>query len=165
MVAATKHLVDVLPKFNEQFTLVAAKPFVAHFEGLEGIKKVHKFILEKRQPLKILASYVDRNNQTLRELIEKQAHKQKLLGIKHQAIVPAKYYKTTPEKQAEYKQTGIEVRKLENFDLPSQIVVFGDSVAMSALAPQLLTTYIENKAIAATMNILFDQLWEKAVDV
>ena len=112
--------------------------------------------------IKILASFVDRNNQTLRDLVEKQANKQRQLNISHQALVPADKYVTTPEKQAEYKKYGIEIKKLDNFHLPSQMVIFGNSVAISALTEPMLTTYMENKAIAQTLEIIFSQLWSRA---
>ncbi len=162
---ATKELAVVLPKLEEAFLLHSTKPFVAYYQGLDGLKKIHKLILEKKKTLKIFASYIDRNNQTLRELIEKQARKQRLLNIPHQAIVPGDHYVTNVEKQEEYKKTGIEIKKLDNFHLPSQIVVFGNSVAISALTPQILTTYMENKAIAQTLDIIFQKLWEKAEPV
>lgn len=163
--AAAKQLMDIVPRLNEQFKVASSKPFVAYFEGIDGLKKVYKLILERKQPINILASYVDRSNQTLRALIEEQKHKQKLHGIQHRAIVQRRPAPPTEEQRLEYKKFGIEVRQLNNFNLPSQIIIFGDSVAISALAPQLLTTYIENKAIATTMNIVFDQLWEKALNL
>lgn len=162
---AAQELTNILPKLEETFAINTTKPFVAYYQGLEGLKKIHKLILEKKQPLKIFASYVDRNNQTLRDLIEKQTKKQRLLDISHQALVPADKYVTTAEKQAEYKKAGIEIKKLGNFHLPSQIVVFGNSVAISALTEPMLTTYIENKAIAQTLEIIFSQLWTQAISV
>lgn len=162
---AAKELTVVLPKLEENFLLHSTKPFVAYYQGLDGLKKIYRLILEKKKPLKIFASFVDRNNQTLRELIEKQAKKQRLLNIPHQALVPGDHYVTTSQKQEEYKKSGIEIKKLDNFHLPSQIVIFGNSVAISALTPQILTTYIENSSIAQTLNIIFEKLWERATKV
>lgn len=160
-----RELSVILPKLNEQFLSHTNKPFVNYYEGVDGIKKIHKLILEKKQPLKIFASFVDRNNQTLRELIEKQAHKQKLLNIPHQAIVPAKHYITNKEKLTEHKKNNILIKKLDNFELPSQIVIFGNSVAISALSSQIMTTYIESASIAKTLEMIFNHLWTTAKEV
>jgi sugar-specific transcriptional regulator TrmB len=159
---ANRELSGILPKLDQIFQLNSAKPFVAYYQGLGGIKKIHKLILEKKKPLKIFASFVDRNNQTLRELIEKQAHKQKLLNLPHQAIVPGNHYVTNPEKQTEQKKNNIQIKKLDNFELPSQIVIFGNSVAISSLTEPIITTYMENASISKTLNIIFDKLWDRA---
>ncbi len=162
MEKANRELSVILPKLNQLFELNSTKPFVAYYQGIEGIKKIHKLILEKKKPLKIFASFIDRNNQTMRELIEKQAHKQKLLSIPHQALVPVSNYATTLEKKAEHKKYGVQIKMLTNFDLTSQIAIFGNSVAISSLAPQITTTYIENFSIAKTLEIIFNKLWEQA---
>ncbi|PIR96876.1 MAG: hypothetical protein COT91_04410 [Candidatus Doudnabacteria bacterium CG10_big_fil_rev_8_21_14_0_10_41_10] len=159
---AARELESILPKLTEQFQIKSSKPFVTYYLGIEGIKKIHKLVLEKKQPLKIFASYIDRDNETLRKVIEKQARKQRLLNIPHQALVPRSNYVTTPKKQEEYKKLKIEVKKLDNFQLDSQIVIFGNSVAITALGHQVLTTYIESSAIAQTLGILFQKLWEQA---
>lgn len=161
----SRELGVILPKLEEQFVLNTTKPFVAYYQGLDGIKKVHKLILGKKKPLKIFASFVDRNNQTLRELIEKQVYKQRLLNIPHQALVPASNYVTSQQKKEDQKKNAIEIRTLDNFDLASQIAIFGDSVAISALSPQIMTTYIKNTSIAKTLEIIFNKLWSQAKEI
>jgi hypothetical protein len=138
---------------------------VAYYDGIEGIKKINKMILEQRHPLKIMASYVDRNNAVLKELLEQQRHKQKLLGISHQAIVSGKHYQVDRDRIADYEKRAIGIRKLDNFELSSQILIFGNNVAISALSPQITTTYIENESVAKSLAIVFDQLWDKASPV
>jgi len=159
---AARELEGILPKLEAFYNLQAQKPYVTYFEGLEGLKKIHKLILKKRKPLKIFASYIDRQNQALRELVEKQSQKQRAMKIPHQALVPEESYKTDAEKQALQKELGIGIRKCSNFQLPAQIIIFGESVAISAFAPKLVTTYIENAAVAKTLAVLFHKLWEQA---
>lgn len=154
--AAQKSLGDILPQLNQQFQSQSSRPYVAYYVGLDGIKKVYDIILEAKPPLlQILASHIDKDNPELSKLIEKQVHKQELLGIKTEALGDESDGTLGDSKN-------ISIKKLSNFKLPSQIIIFNNSVAISALKPYLLTTYIESPEIAQTLKTVFTQLWHAA---
>jgi sugar-specific transcriptional regulator TrmB len=159
---------DVLDSIMQSLVLsygsTSAKPGILFLPGLEGLSKVYEIILKKRAPLKILASNLDRDNKKISELIDKQIARQHSYGITTKSIGSSSDSSLSQEQVKDLKNKGIELKKINSFLLPSQIIIFGDSIAITALTPELITTYIENEAIAKTMSIVFDQLWTQASD-
>ncbi len=152
-------LQGVLDSMTSDFNMISGKPGVKVYEGLNGIQKVYDEILLRGRNIKILASNIDRNNSKLSELIDTQTQKQNRLGITTKAIGSENDTSLSDKQLQELKETGIELRYLANFELPGQIIIFKDIVAISALTPELVTTVIQNQAITDTMTFIFDTLW------
>ncbi len=144
------------------YSSTSSKPGILFLPGIEGLSKVYEIILKKRAPLKILASNLDRDNKKISDLIDKQIVRQHSYGITTRSIGSSSDSTLSPEQVKGLQNKGIELKKINSFSLPSQIIIFGDSIAITALTPELITTYIENEAIAKTMSIVFDRLWQTA---
>jgi hypothetical protein len=147
---------------TSEYNLVSGKPGVQFFEGIEGIQKAYEQILLNARQIKIFASNIDRNNPELNKLIEEQTKKQKRLGITTKAIGSLSDNLLSKQEVQNLQELNIELRRLPNFELPSQIIIFKDRVAISALTPELVTTIIQNSAISQTLELLFDTFWSIA---
>jgi sugar-specific transcriptional regulator TrmB len=155
-------LTGIIDQMTSEYNLVSGKPGVQFFEGIEGIQKAYEQILLNARQIKIFASNIDRNNPELNKLIEEQTKKQKRLGITTKAIGSLSDNLLSKQEVQNLQELNIELRRLPNFELPSQIIIFKDRVAISALTPELVTTIIQNSAISQTLELLFDTFWSIA---
>jgi sugar-specific transcriptional regulator TrmB len=159
---AQSALTGIIDQMTSEYNLVSGKPGVQFFEGIEGIQKAYEQILLNARQIKIFASNIDRNNPELNKLIEEQTKKQKRLGITTKAIGSLSDNLLSKQEVQNLQELNIELRRLPNFELPSQIIIFKDRVAISALTPELVTTIIQNSAISQTLELLFDTFWSIA---
>ena len=159
---AQSALTGIIDQMTSEYNLVSGKPGVQFFEGIEGIQKAYEQILLNARQIKIFASNIDRNNPQLNVLIEEQTKKQKRLGITTKAIGSLSDNLLSKQEVQNLQELNIELRRLPNFELPSQIIIFKDRVAISALTPELVTTIIQNSAISQTLELLFDTFWSIA---
>lgn len=147
------------------YNLLHGKPGVQFYEGVDGIKKVYDEILYNAREIKILSSNIDAYSPELRPLVDEQVKKQSRLGITARVIGNYFNSPTNPEAFQRLIESDVQFKVLKDFPLPSQVIVFNDIVALSALTPELVTTIVHNKAIAETMSIIFNTLWGVAAPV
>lgn len=160
--SAKSTLKGVMDQLVMDYNLTQGKPGVQFYEGISGFKKVHEEILLKAREVKIFASDVDAYNPKLRPLIQDQIKKQHRLGIKVKVIGNFLKQPISLKRIDELPGYEVDFRLLNNFRLPSQVFIFKDRVAISAINPELVTTIIQNQAIADTFSIVFDTLWQIA---
>jgi hypothetical protein len=48
----------------------------------------------------------------------------------------------------------------EKLELPSQIIIYNNTVSITSLKKEVITTIIENEDIAQTFKKLFNYLWD-----
>lgn len=154
----------ILERLVLDFNAISGKPGVSYYEGVGGIEKVYDLIIAERKPLLIFASHIDRDNQELATLIDKQVKRQHGYGITTKALGGTADISLSVESRDVLNKLGIEMRNLPNMELPSQIIIFGNYVAISALTPTLMTTLINSTAIAQTLTLIFGSLWHIAAE-
>ena len=47
-------------------------------------------------------------------------------------------------------------------NIPAQVIVFGDKVAITNFKESIVTVLVESKYIAETFQIMFEYMWEKS---
>lgn len=153
-------LESIIDSLTSEFNLAVGKPGIRTYEGLIGIKKTHEEILRHAKNLKIFASNIDAKNDEIAELIRDQTNKQRRLGITTQALVAGVPGEVHVVDRQHLDSLGISIKKIPHLQLPSQIIIFEDFVAISSFDTELVTTIIQNNAISKSFKIIFDILWE-----
>lgn len=162
--AESAHLAleSVITKLVTDFTAQSGQPGVRILEGVGGVAELYEDILNEQVPIKLLRSYRDAENPELSSVVAKQIAEQVKLGITTTTITPLT--NETHEELTNWDPAHLVTRRLvhlENFKLPAQIVLYGNKVGLTAYGTPLMTTIIENKAIAATFAVLFELLWQQ----
>jgi sugar-specific transcriptional regulator TrmB len=157
-----KTLETILPSLFASYQLTAEKPTIQFSVGIGGLKKIYEDVLLRKKPLFIFASRFDRKLPELDALIRNQIKKQYHSKIEVRSIVAY----TDPSLRQGFtefaKKYGVQMRALKNFILAAQILCYDDIVALTTFKTELVNMTIENKDIAATVQTIFDQLWETA---
>lgn len=159
---AQSALNSVLDALTLDYYLISDKPGVKFYEGINGMEVVFDDILMHAKHLKIFASSLDAKNDQVAKLIQKQAKKQAKLGIKVQALTSANKNEEPVLDRSKLTELNISYKSLSGLALPSQITIYDQKIAITSLDKELITTFIENKAIATSFSIIFDLLWQNA---
>lgn len=157
---------NLLPDLVARYVLATNRPAVRQLEGVSGIEEVYAEILRQKKDLLIFASAYDHQNAALDKAIDLAIKRQHRAGIKTRALVmPAL---AIDRRYLDYcRRFGVTNHfwPRADFSLPSQIIVFGDFVALSSLKDEIITTLIQNKNIAQSLRGLFELIWASAVRV
>jgi sugar-specific transcriptional regulator TrmB len=162
---AQKELINLLPTLESQYRLHESKPLVNQYEGLEGLQKIYEDILKTNENLLLFRSIYDEKNNTIDSLIQKQIQAQVKNGIHTRTITPLE--KDTKETYLTLDPKRLVERHIvehDRFNLPSQILVYGEKVAIVSLKSTILATVIDNKDISTTFRNLFTFLWEASAE-
>lgn len=151
---------NVLPNLLNNFQLISSKPAVYYFEGLDGIKNLYRKILKERKTLYIFTSRYERKNPEFVKLLLNQIKEQYKRRIKVLALT-GKYLNSKEIK--ERKECLAYVKTVKNLSIDSEIIIFGNNVAITTFKNQdFLTTLIVNNNISQTFRNIFKCLWHTA---
>ncbi len=137
------------------------KPFIRSYEGLDGLQKTYNHILKKAKTVYVIRSLFDHEHKDVRALVVQQLAEQAKKGIRSYVISPK-----LPHMKAEKIIHNLErnitrkVVPLEKLELPSQIIIYNNTVSITSLKKEIVTTVIENEDIAQTFKKIFDYLWD-----
>ena len=156
----------LLPRLFSDYNLLAGKPTIHYFEGIEGILKTYNLINNSgEKEFLLFRSIFDNNDPEEKKLIDKQKIKQKKIGIKMRFLSPLTektkdhYYHTDADKLVERR-----IVQKTRFQLPAQILIWGNSAAIISMRKDKIVTLIENKDIVDTFKIIFEYIWDSAED-
>lgn len=156
---------EVVQGLVSSYNLANKKPNIRFWEGLEGVKKVYDDIVLEGKDMLLFRSAFDREQEGLNDLIQENIKRQVRKGIHTRAITPL-LDPPSKEMTVANDPKNLVTRKfikIEDFNLPAQIVVYGDKVAIISYKENLVTTIIENKDIRDSVAILFELIWSKAI--
>ncbi len=148
-----------LPELQSKYHLSDAKPAVTYFEGVEGLRKVYKDVINTKEDIILFRSTHDEADPRGAEILKEHVEERTKAGIHTRAITPMvdiaveNFLKHDQERLFERHLT-----KNKNFFLPSQIMVYGTKVAITSFKSNL-STIIDNPEISQTFRQLFDLLW------
>lgn len=137
------------------------KPFIRSYEGLDGLQKTYDHLLKKAKTVYVIRSLFDHENKEVRTLVVKQLEEQARKGIRSYVISPRLPH-MKGEKIVHNMERNItrKVVPLEKLELPSQIIIYNNTVSITSLKKEVVTTVIENEDIAQTFKKIFDYLWD-----
>lgn len=161
-----KELSLIMPKLIDDYEIVMNKPGVSYLEGFDGFKRVYQDILKTKKDVYVMVSKYARERKEIREFMTIQITKQKERGVKVKAIRPEISKSSLGE--AEYieraKHSLVEIKSMPpSFLLYSQVLIYGDTVAITSFKNKFITTWIQNKDIAQTMRTIFMTMWDSGI--
>lgn len=156
----------VLGKLVSDFNKISGQPGIRILEGKTGIRELYKDILEERQPLLLMRSYLDDTHPELAQLVEQQIRGQVRLDIHTRALTPPEQVPQETYAPSD-RENKVERRVLPEdlFKIPAQVVVYANKVAITAYEGELITTIIEHSAIKKTFEVLFERLWQTSPEM
>lgn len=143
------------------FNISHHKPFIRFYEGVEGLQKTYGHILKNAREVRVIRSLFDYDNKEIRESVTSQLKKQSLKGIRSFVISPH-----LPHMKPDILSHNIErkiTRKVvskEKFTMPAQVIIYNDTVSITSMKNEIITTIIENKDIAETFRNMFKYMWD-----
>lgn len=155
---------SILPALTSQFNLVSGLPGVESFEGIGGLSKVYDDILQTKKDLLLFRSYLDNDHPEIDKLVNRQIKLQVANNIHTLALTPTD--EDSLAEITEKDEKNLVSRRMiprNKFELNSQIMVYGEKVAITSLGPAMISTIIDNEAISATFRTLFSYCWEKSL--
>ncbi len=152
-------------ELSSSFNLLMGKPNVQFFEGTDGIRKVYDDILEVNKDICVISSPSDKE-EALHLLIREQIHKQVAQNIRTRAITPIGHAQKTSLSPEEDSKRLVERKKVsaEKLNIPAQIIMYGDKVAITNFKEEFITVIIESAYIFQTMQTLFDYIWNHTTE-
>jgi sugar-specific transcriptional regulator TrmB len=157
---AEESLSAILPTLSSKYQLVANKPVVTYYEGIEGLKKVYQQLLNDKQDLLLFRSIYDDKKPEIDDVVMKHLQKQVAAGIHTRTITPLE--PTTKEIFLKYDKARLVERHIvtsTTFALPAQILVFGTKLALISLKKNIVITLIDNQDISDAFKGLFEFMW------
>ncbi len=148
------------PLLSSAFNLISGMPSIRVLEGVDGFMALHKDIVAEKKDIKLLRSIHDREREDLAKFIDKQIKEQ----VHHN--IHAKVLTHETPKAIAFMLKGDEERLVtrrfivdKEFRSPAQIVIYGNKVGITDFQNSLITTIIDNMAIRATFEMMFDAIW------
>jgi sugar-specific transcriptional regulator TrmB len=155
-----KAVESTLTDLISTYTALSGKPGVRVLQGTAGIEELYEDILNERAPICLIRSPYDDRHPEIFEKVLTQITEQVRLGITTRAITPLD--NETIEELEILDRKNLVTRRLlelEHLDIPAQIILYADKVAITAFDGELMTTIIQNKAISGTFQLVFEFIW------
>jgi len=161
---ASDTLEQIFGELTSNFNLLLGKPSIQFFEGYDGIKKVHDDILDTGKDICVISSPSNKG-ETLR-LIREQIKKQVAQNIRTRAITPVGHEHEIYHSPEDDAKSLVERKKVsaEKLNIPAQIIMYENKVAITNFKEDLITVIIESVYIFQTMQTLFDYVWNHTTE-
>lgn len=152
---------DIITDLVGDFNRGHGKPFIRFYEGIEGLQKTYTHLLKHAKTVYVIRSLYDYERKDIRAAVQAQLVAQAKKGVRSYVISP-KLPHMKPEKIMHDMERNITRRvvPLEKLEIPSQIMIYNQTVSITSFKSDVVTTVIENKDIADTFKKLFDYLWD-----
>jgi sugar-specific transcriptional regulator TrmB len=131
---------------------------VTSYEGKSAVKEIYEDALESTNDKEIMVFRSHLDDEVLgddffTEYIERRASRE----IKTKLIVP---FPIIESSLATDKKLLKERRYWPDFKIPAEIAVYADKVSIISFQDRIIGTIIDNKAIADSMRVIFNRVWE-----
>ncbi len=150
---------EVLPDLIKQFQTSSEKPGVYYYDGIEGIKCVYEKILNEKKNLLAFVSNFERSDPEINKLLNNQIKRQFRFGIKVKSLSTQEYKKENLDMLHRYNSFP---RVVDDMLLDSEILIFGNHVAITTFKNDYFTTLMINKQIAQTLRCIFEVMYMSA---
>ncbi|MEO8637840.1 MAG: helix-turn-helix domain-containing protein [Candidatus Taylorbacteria bacterium] len=154
-------LQTTLTSLSSSFNLLQGKPNVQFLEGVAGLQEIYNDILDVNQNILVISSPIHQGKQEVIHLIKEQVKKQAEQNIKTRAITPRHegHVAVLPVEEDEKHLITRKMIPTEKLNIPAQIIIYGDKVAITNFKESIITIAIESKYITETFRIMFDYIW------
>jgi sugar-specific transcriptional regulator TrmB len=160
---AKRTLEGAMASLISDYTAASKIPGVRVLSGIEGLEEIYKDILKEKKDILLIRSALDNQEGGLKEMVLAQIAKQVAAGIRTRLIgrsrAPGGISEADLRARDKARLTERRTLPRDSFQLPAQIIIYGNKVAITSYREPLITTVIENDAIRETMQVLFELLW------
>ena len=143
-----------LPELETLYNIAEEKPKVRFFEGKEGLITIQKDILRSKFDNIVEFIPLDQSHEIFPP--GSQDHRQQMRKISAKTIYSSK------SKRIITKDSFTEVRSIpfEKFPFSTEVVIYGNKVALASHEGKLIGVIIESKEIASSLKTIFNLAWE-----
>jgi sugar-specific transcriptional regulator TrmB len=154
---AAQGLQNLLPQLRSQYSLVSNKPGVVHMSGVEGLYRLLDDMVNSTTEVLLIAS----NNADVEAIkgFKPRLLERKKKGVSTRAI--AHDFERDMRREM-YAERGMELRFLGELPYTGEVVIYENNVVFTVYEPMIITTVVTNEHIAATMRVMFENLWAQA---
>lgn len=158
---ATTIVESILPQMFSDYDLTMKKPAILYLHGLEGLRKVYSMIDNSgEKELLLMRSVFDNDTQEELDLIEERKKKENELGIRIKALAPLTA--GSRESYLHHDEANMYERRVVQksyFSMPTQFLIWGNSIAITDMRKNGVTTVIQNKEIVCSFRTIFEYIW------
>ena len=155
----------VIHQLQQQFEVRSGQPGVRFFDGAKGLAYTNEQLkhVDINEMLLIRSTNSSKDIEGYRELIEAQNKLRLQKKIPLKVITPSlsSIKNKLPDDEANLIERRIIAKEL--FDTPAQILIYGNTVAITTYQEPTLTTIIEQSIIATTVQTLFMYIWRSSL--
>ena len=152
---------NLLPSLLSKYRLIETKPAITYYEGIKGFQKVYDQIFRDKNDILLFRSTLDEKNKDLLNVVNRALENQVKLKIHTQTITPlVSDTKKTFLNLDQERLVNRHITRNPDFLLHSQIIIFGDKVAITSFKGEITSTIIDNKDIAQTFRQIFYIFWD-----
>ncbi len=156
-----KKTFDILiDDLDSKYKLVSHKPTVIYYEGITGLHKLYKDVLDTASDILLLRSTFDARRLDVNKAVRNQITEQVKRKIHTRVIGP--YELDAKDIYKKYDDLRlVEQRFTTNYplNLPAQILIYGNKTSIATIKKDIMITIIDNKEITDTFKILFEFMW------
>lgn len=159
-----EYVQSIIPALSSQYVQSVEQPIVTTYEGLEGLKRMYKDILETgAEGFSILQTEdmeKDLEDWLITYFSKQRAKKKMRLKVIVASGKAAKEF--TRRDVPEYRYSAVV--PFERFPIAHEVTIYGDKVAFLHYkkGERLVGSITKHPGFAQTMKVLFDLAWEKA---
>lgn len=155
---ADSQISSILPTLLSTYRLATDKPGVLYLEGTDSLKQIYDDIISTNDPvIRIFPSAYDRDDPAISEVIDRQIERQRKANIKTEVLLRREIYDTLDIKNSAL----FEARPSALGALDTQIIIYGDNVALTTFHNGVVTSIITSPFVAVTLKQLFLALWDQ----
>lgn len=145
-----------LPELETLYNIAEEKPKVRFFEGKEGLMGIRKDIL--RSKFDSMAEFVPLDESYEIFPPTSQDYRHQIPKIPKKIIYSSKSNRLLP--QEDFAES--RVIPYEKFSFNSEMVIYGNKIAMVSLSGKLIGVIVESNGIADSLRSIFNLAWEAA---
>jgi sugar-specific transcriptional regulator TrmB len=162
----TRQFENILPELKTLFAAAEEKPRVKFFEGVEGLKTIQEDVLKSKYDSEEEVVALDEFDKIFPRQ-EPQGHRSKMAEkIKKEKIRVRAIYTSDKGKVLSAKEDGEQRERRyvppEKFPFATDIVIYGNKVALGVCRGKIIGVIIESKEISEALRAIFNLAWEGA---
>lgn len=155
-------LESILGTLKAQYGAVEAKPVVAYYEGVDGVKKAYLDLIKEGKPISAIVQTSQVEPELYNWLTGRFVKQRIEAGVSVRAIVShgEKTKAYIDKNEAELRET--KMVSLQDPGFEHEIDIYGDKISIinNKAGEKLLAIIIENKLVAQTFRAWFELTWK-----
>ncbi len=152
-----RELEESIPELKSIYNISESKPSVKFYEGVEGLKTIYENTLKDKNNIVAFSDFEHMFKTMGFDWMMNYADRRAKHGISFQGITRASagLDQISPYNTKQKR----ELKILPQGDFSTEINIFGNKIALMSFRNPM-GVIIEDKAIAATLRIVFENLWK-----